>query len=99
MSAYANHFMTNEEHTGSSHHPEGFNLATLTAQNYLDELIHYIENVTGSNGNATSAAKQSKRRDGMTETQASTIFNKMNSFFTLKWPHVIALLLSANQSQ
>ena len=36
----------------------------------------------------------SKRKDGLSLAQAGSIFAQTNAFFTLKWPHVIALLLS-----
>lgn len=46
-----------------------------------------------------AAASRSKRKDGMTQTQALVIYKQVNSFFTFKWPHVIALILASAQTK
>ena len=72
-----------------------FGLAHVTTTGYLNELIHTIEAISGSH----KPINPSKRKDGMSDQQASLIFERMNTFFTQKWPHVIALAFPSSTNQ
>ena len=75
-------------------------LAVKTAENFLDDFIRFIEGTTTGSVqiNKAGSTTLSKRKDGLSEGQAGSIFAHTNAFFTLKWPHVIALILSPSST-
>ena len=68
-------------------------LSVKTALSFLSHFIDFIENKNQPQKSKIS----SKRKDGLSKEQAVLIFEQTNAFFTHKWPHVIALLMSEQQ--